>query len=1391
MKKVFVQAITCGAFASVLMLADNGVMPTTARVEMSAADIISPLVFRGDVSPANTTYTINRPGVYRLTSAKTASGVPNISITANNVTLDLGDNMLAGGTNGVEMTGNAITVKNGTITGMTQSGIVAQGMGCQIHNCDLISCTTGITLSNASECVVDNCRVRNMTQAGVSLQSTWTSRVTACEISGIHGSEKVYGVYAANGGNNSIEQCVICDLQTSSSTIGAEVGGIVFDNDRTSQIKNSQISTIASLTTTAGAYGVLVRMPVGATAAMPSQPATNGSVPQVVVDRNSNALAVWVQNDGSRNQIYYARYTVGGTWSNAAKIPGQLLRASSQPQLAIDPAGNCIAVWYVFTGTTVNIYSSRYTPDGTWSVPVNISGSSPIFNNPQIAVDSSGNALAVWENGSSGIQYGWYTVGGAWGSPSTFPAQGTFPQVAFDSDNNALVVWVQSDGLYDQIYYVRYDTVQSLWSMPAVIPGQVGASNSAAQHVVCDSVGNALALWTKNDRVYWSRYTADGAVWSTAAELPGQTATGTEPHCAVTPQGDAVAVWIQNALVYYSIYNANNSTWSTAVALPGQSITASDPHVALDSDGNRLAVWVSNSQIWYARYTVGLGWTQAALEPDQPVTAGQQPQVTMNTKGTAIAVWSQSNGAVNQIYSSLSLAATGWISGTSVTGVTSIGAGGVGVYTPNCYIAKNTAYECDLSFAGVSSDYLTSQANARGVYNIDASLTTLDKVEALYDTSLPIIESQVDVLTTLSSIESIVDVLSGCVAISVTAPSTLSTAGSYCLADTINGTLSITGTDITVCMNEHTINGGQLLISGDHVTVSQGTVRNNASASGVVLTGNNCFLNTIRSINNRTGFELNSADQNTLTRCTAMGCTQEGFLLNNSERNYLAQCEVQSLVGTGTVAGFKTSNGTSNKFMQCSVNGVSTTDGDAYGMRGDTEHKSLFLGNSINDVSASAGSAKGLELKQDSWLNNAVSFEWTFSVSPYISFPISWLKLSPNLAYLAVGNASASDGYDILVFRFDGAETLNLAYILSGASYVIDTLQWLKVDNAIYLAVGGNSNSSGIDFKIYTFDTVSETLLALPNATYVYDNAAGEYPYSCSWLSLGDRRLFLAIGGSGVGSGNNVRILSFDGNYLSLVTEARTGDVLATVDWCITGSRYLLAVASSQADPAVSVYEFDPTNNTLSSKDTYNAGSGTCSAVRWLNYQEELYLAATFASTTSNVRVLSYDSSTDTLSSVTGLAETSSAGASADWLVTGSTVYLAFGLSDSAREANVYQFDPTIPSLTSFYMSSFTDAINGYYVRWFTGVQGRALFAIGFSASGGGATRAVSVIGFDVVGSTTSLVLDTTVSNVAGTGIAVNELSDSIFNSKVSNATTPYYPWQPLQFDPSNIIVPS
>ena len=153
--------------------------------------------------------------------------------------------------------------------------------------------------------------------------------------------------------------------------------------------------------------------------------------------------------------------TLYGDWGSAAIIDAGSTGANN-PQVSIDSAGNAIAVWYQYDGTYYRIYANRYVAGTGWGAAAAIETNPNNANNPQVSFDSAGNAIAVWQQ-NDGTYYriyaNRYVAGTGWGVAAIIDAGPTgayYPQVSFDSAGNAIAVWDQSDGTYNRIYANRF-----------------------------------------------------------------------------------------------------------------------------------------------------------------------------------------------------------------------------------------------------------------------------------------------------------------------------------------------------------------------------------------------------------------------------------------------------------------------------------------------------------------------------------------------------------------------------------------------------------------------------------------------------------------------------------------------------------------------------------------------------------------------------------------------------------------------------------------------------------------------------------------------------------------------------------------------------------------------
>src|SRR5205814_114111 len=125
---------------------------------------------------------------------------------------------------------------------------------------------------------------------------------------------------------------------------------------------------------------------------------------------------------------------------------------AENPQVAFDPAGNALAVWERSNGTNDIVQSSFRPAAGSFAAPADLSAAGQSAFGAQVAFDPAGNALAVWErsDGTNDIvQSSFRPAGGSFAAPVDLSATGHSAfsaQVAFDPAGNALAVWTRFSG---------------------------------------------------------------------------------------------------------------------------------------------------------------------------------------------------------------------------------------------------------------------------------------------------------------------------------------------------------------------------------------------------------------------------------------------------------------------------------------------------------------------------------------------------------------------------------------------------------------------------------------------------------------------------------------------------------------------------------------------------------------------------------------------------------------------------------------------------------------------------------------------------------------------------------------------------------------------------------
>jgi hypothetical protein len=180
-----------------------------------------------------------------------------------------------------------------------------------------------------------------------------------------------------------------------------------------------------------------------------------------------------------------------------------------EPKVAIAPDGTVISVWTRSDGTNFRIQSANRTPSGAWTTtPQTISDPGVSASGPALAIDSSGNALAVWTQSDGSnlrITAAFKPAGSAFGVPTFVSAAGqdaSAPDVSMDSSGDALVGWQRTDGTNLRVQAaIRSPGAGGTFGQISTLsdPGQDGFEPKVAAGPNVDV--NGVAVWTRSDGV--------------------------------------------------------------------------------------------------------------------------------------------------------------------------------------------------------------------------------------------------------------------------------------------------------------------------------------------------------------------------------------------------------------------------------------------------------------------------------------------------------------------------------------------------------------------------------------------------------------------------------------------------------------------------------------------------------------------------------------------------------------------------------------------------------------------------------------------------------------------------------------------------------------------------
>jgi len=285
--------------------------------------------------------------------------------------------------------------------------------------------------------------------------------------------------------------------------------------------------------------------------------------PRVAMDLDANAMAVWMRS-GATGAIVASRYSESEGWSVPKRIDDEGTGSPDDPRgVAIDASGRAIAIWGGDDQQGGSVFANRYTPSDGWGAPAVIDGPEPIWTNgAELAMDAGGHAFVVWRQGrdeqtGSLIMANRFTPDGGWNTPSRIESRAFYsqePHVAVNDNGTAMAVWIRSArgaGELSGIWSLRFTPALG-WEPEPVQVHIIGTRSAGAAYprIALDPDDNALVAWRAYEQYeehIWSSHYSPATGWDTAVVLNFSRTSYRKgfQQIGIDGSGRGTAVWFQ------------------------------------------------------------------------------------------------------------------------------------------------------------------------------------------------------------------------------------------------------------------------------------------------------------------------------------------------------------------------------------------------------------------------------------------------------------------------------------------------------------------------------------------------------------------------------------------------------------------------------------------------------------------------------------------------------------------------------------------------------------------------------------------------------------------------------------------------------------------------------
>ena len=237
--------------------------------------------------------------------------------------------------------------------------------------------------------------------------------------------------------------------------------------------------------------------------------------PSLAVDSSGAVHAVWQDNTTGNHEIYYRKSPDGGTTWAAAKRLTWTSGSSARPTVAVSSSEHIHLVWQDDTPGKAEIYYKKSTDGGAnWTANKRLTWTSGHSYYPSLLVDSSGNPHVVWQDETPGNNEICYRKspdgGGAWVASQRLSwnsGSSQEPEIAVDSSGNLQLVWTDNSPGNFEVHHRESSNGGVIWTASKNLSLTTGSSNSPT--IKAGPAGSLHVFWSDgtpgNPEIYYKK----------------------------------------------------------------------------------------------------------------------------------------------------------------------------------------------------------------------------------------------------------------------------------------------------------------------------------------------------------------------------------------------------------------------------------------------------------------------------------------------------------------------------------------------------------------------------------------------------------------------------------------------------------------------------------------------------------------------------------------------------------------------------------------------------------------------------------------------------------------------------------------------------------------------